>query len=133
VVNKSLLFPQEEKKRRQIADNGLEGIWQNMGKRRIKAGPLLETRVYDSTIEIGENQREAGIMDTPVRDLTGKTIVKGTTPRMTEQQRADQLVNRVYGNVRVEHPAVTIELVRQVVKERRAAGTMDATITRCVD
>jgi hypothetical protein len=81
-------------------------------------------------MEIGDQHREGGILETPVRDLNGETTENGTMPRMTEQQRADQLVNRVYGNVRVEHPGVTIELVRKVVEERRAAGTLDATTIR---
>jgi hypothetical protein len=65
-------------------------------------------------------------MDTFVRYLAREP----NRPRMTEQERVDQLVNLVYGNVHVEHPAVTMDLVRKVVQERRAAGTMDARIGR---
>jgi len=50
--------------------------------------------------------------------------------RMTEQQRADQLVSRVFGNVHIEYPEVTRELVRTVVQNRRNAGTVNGIVAR---
>jgi hypothetical protein len=51
-------------------------------------------------------------------------------PRMTDEQRIDQLVKLAYGNVHVEHPRITMDFARQIVEERRAAGTLNAFVIR---
>lgn len=69
-------------------------------------------------------------MDTPVRYLACDAIDNGPALRMTEEQRMEQLAVLVYGNVHVEHPAITMELARKIVQKRRAAGTLNAFIVR---
>ncbi len=46
---------------------------------------------------------------------------------MTDEERDEQIVQRVYGNVHMEHPAITLDMVRQVLKERRRVSTLPKT------
>lgn len=39
--------------------------------------------------------------------------------RMTEVEREEQLIRRVYGNIHLEQPAVTKEMVRELVTKHR--------------
>ena len=36
--------------------------------------------------------------------------------QMTEEERKEQLISRVYGNIHMEQPAITKELVRRLVE-----------------
>ena len=69
-------------------------------------------------------------MRTSVHYMYYQAVADAKGLRMTEQQRADQLVSRVFGNVHIEYPEVTRELVRTVVQNRRNAGTVNGIVAR---
>jgi len=48
--------------------------------------------------------------------------------RMTDTQREEQLISRVYGNIHLEQPAVTKEMVRELVRNRPRKRSGDAAI-----
>ena len=48
--------------------------------------------------------------------------------RMTDAQREEQLISRVYGNIHLEQPAVTKEMVRELVRNRPRKRSGDAAI-----
>jgi hypothetical protein len=45
--------------------------------------------------------------------------------RMTNGEREAQLISRVYGNLRIEHPEITRELVRQRLLLMNARSPVD--------
>lgn len=49
---------------------------------------------------------------------------------MTETEREEQLISRVYGNIHLEQPGVTKELVRELVRESLRERNADATVVR---
>jgi hypothetical protein len=50
--------------------------------------------------------------------------------RMTEEQREEQLISRVYGNIHLEQPGLTRELVRELVKRDHRERNRDAAVAR---
>lgn len=46
--------------------------------------------------------------------------------RMTDAEEEEQLISFVYGNIHMEQPAVTKELVRELVRRDRQEGKADA-------
>lgn len=49
---------------------------------------------------------------------------------MTEIEREEQLISRVYGNIHLEQPGITKELVRQLVRKSLRERNADATVVR---
>jgi hypothetical protein len=50
--------------------------------------------------------------------------------RITEEERQEQLVSRVYGNIHMEQPGVTKELVRELVLKYFGERKADASLVR---
>lgn len=48
--------------------------------------------------------------------------------RMTDEEREEQLISRVYGNIHLEQPAITKEIVRELVQNRRRERIGDAAL-----
>lgn len=48
--------------------------------------------------------------------------------RMTDTERDEQLISRVYGNIHIEQPAVTKEMVRELVRQHRLERSGDAAV-----
>ena len=46
--------------------------------------------------------------------------------QMTDEEREEQLVSRVYGNIHFDQPAVTRELVRDLVRKHARERNADA-------
>lgn len=49
---------------------------------------------------------------------------------MTEIEREEQLISRVYGNIHLEQPGVTKELVRELVRRSLRERNADAAVVR---
>ncbi len=50
--------------------------------------------------------------------------------RMTDNEREEQLISRVYGNIHLEQPGVTRELIRELVQKSHREGDSDAAVIR---
>jgi hypothetical protein len=51
--------------------------------------------------------------------------------RLTPKQREAQLISRVYGNIHLEHPLVTRELVEARLRTRQLTEATDETVGGC--